>query len=229
METAKQIRSDLRYLCSDLCDIVISDLVECKWNAKKKIFSSLLQNSKALSPYHDKLVLLNEEHSKVIVSLKKQIGSDSTKLDVEKNYRSTFLQIVAEACTHLRWPPALEPFSDIVSQLFDDKAAVLDAMSHMAKYGFPDSYLESRHVNTQSLNRSKESTPEKSLQAHFEENISQSTLNSPRGKFDEGKYQRQIRRDQRPRETIVVEKKESLVEWNDYSALKESFEVISVN
>lgn len=149
------LRTQLQHACEDLRVLSSNDLAEGRWKIKKMIFSELLANSLSLKDYNEELQNLLERDSKRserILSKRDttpnidQTKNSSTKRssrqkelvsDEEMEFRTSFLRIVIAALTKLRWPPALEAFSDPIDSLFNDNMAVLDAYKYILTVGFP--------------------------------------------------------------------------------------------
>jgi len=59
------------------------------------------------------------------------------RLEAERIYRTSFMRIILAGLTKLRWPPALEAFSDPLDSLLHDRAVILSAFSYILKFGTP--------------------------------------------------------------------------------------------
>ena len=142
--SASVLKSKLRFICEDLKNIVCSDLEECKWPMKRLIFSSLLSHSKLLSRQSDELHDIEKTRAAQLKLEKTNPPAREIRLENETAYRTSFLKVVLDALTQLKWPVALEPFSDALGSLFSDNDSVLYAIEYIVNVGFPD-------VNSSSL------------------------------------------------------------------------------
>jgi len=74
--------------------------------------------------------------------------------------RTSFLRIVLDALTKLRWPPSLEAFSDHINDLFYDNTVVINAYEFILKVGYPNT-LTLMPSHQPMSNKSQQVSPEK--------------------------------------------------------------------
>ena len=64
--------------------------------------------------------------------------SREERLEAEKIYRSRFFQIIVKALEKLRFPPTLQPFAEITTDLYHDPTLVRSAMAWLMSVGLPE-------------------------------------------------------------------------------------------
>ncbi len=124
--TAFALRSQLAHHCSELNNLTAAELIECKWNTRKLVFSSLLSNCPVFTNSCEEIErLILERESKV-----RSVSSDdrSLRMEVERSFRKSFMEVILKCLVELGWPPALEAFSNPLPSLCGDIATIVDAI-----------------------------------------------------------------------------------------------------
>jgi len=131
--TASALRSQLAHYCSDLTNLTTSDLIDCKWNIRKLVFSSLVSNCPLFSSRC-------EDIEKLIVDREKKVRSVSSedrtiRVEIERTFRNNFMQVVLECLTEINWPPALEAFANPLPSLCSEIPVIINAIEFFLKVG----------------------------------------------------------------------------------------------
>lgn len=124
--TASSLRSQLAHHCSELVNLTAAELIECRWNTRKLVFSSLLSNCPVFTSSCEEIERLTlERESKV-----RSISSDdrSLRMEVERSFRKNFMEVVLKCLVELGWPPAIEAFANPLPSLCGDNATIVDAI-----------------------------------------------------------------------------------------------------
>lgn len=135
--TAFSLRTILQHQCHDLQNLTTSELQECKWLTKKKVFSAQFNASVVLQEQSEELAVLNDDRNAESALQKKNNVEREVRVESEKNYRTSFMRVVLSGLTKLRWPPSQEAFSDPIDLLFNDDASFLDAVRFLSQVALP--------------------------------------------------------------------------------------------
>lgn len=131
------LRSVLQHHCPDLQNLTTSDLQDCKWPTKKKVFTALVTTSSVLQEQSEELAALNDDRNAESAFQKKQGVAREDRVESEMGYRTKFMRIVLSGLTKLRWPPTQEAFSDPIDLLFNDDTSFIDAVRFISQVGLP--------------------------------------------------------------------------------------------
>ena len=130
------LRSHLVYhLGGELSNITVADLEECKWNVKKTIFLSLISHSAALKDIKESIDRIQEHRSRELKQLKLSNAVREERIESEKIYRSRFMRCVVMGLEKLEFPPAIAPFADLATDLFEEISIVRNAMAFILEIG----------------------------------------------------------------------------------------------
>ena len=133
----KNIRIQLQSACPELKNLTDKDLNDCKWTIKKMIFMELMSTSICPIFYEQcqDLEKLNESYN-LILSKHKANSNNIPKeklFEHEQNFKTSFLNIIIEGLKLIKWPPAIEPFANLLEPLFTEKQIFLEAIEYILK------------------------------------------------------------------------------------------------
>jgi hypothetical protein len=131
------LRFQLQQKIPDLQLLTTAELTSCKWAVVKKIIIPLIEVCPSLRTFSEELGILLEVRQQEVAQLRKAEEGRDRRLESEVTFRTSFMRILIGALTHLRWPPALEPFSDPMDGLMNDSATMHSAIYHILEYGVP--------------------------------------------------------------------------------------------
>lgn len=140
------LRRRLQWSCSDeFSSLTSKDLKELKWATVSRVFATLFRNCPSLKEDNDALCELMEcrnkemnERRRLITTCRAENNYDrDVRLEEERVYRTGFMRIILSGLTKLRWPPALEAFSDPLDSLLHDHSVILTAFSFIVNFGMP--------------------------------------------------------------------------------------------
>eukprot|EP01031_Cornospumella_fuschlensis_P032340 gene32340-39110_t len=144
-----RLRSKLSYACPDLQTLTLKDLEEFPWTTKQRLCLALFQDSHLLQEKHQRLQMLIEEKSLTLANWKKLLPNaikKEEKKEYEHQFRHRFLQIFVEGLEELKWPPALEAFSNPIASLQSDNSVFHNAVDFLVSVIYPASDgIASRH------------------------------------------------------------------------------------
>lgn len=123
-----KLRSRLAFATPDLQNLTVKDLEDCLWSTKQRLVMALFQDSVQLEDEQQKIADLLEAKSAKIVQWKKAAVTKDERVAYESSFRQHFLQVMLDGLEKLRWPPAMEAFSNPLPALSDDKAVFLSAV-----------------------------------------------------------------------------------------------------
>lgn len=136
MNTA-ELRSLLTHSIHDLGEITSSDVADLKWPTTKRLLSKLIEKSPELHVQSEALSGLLQARNTLLTS--RRNGKDNTskaiKNEQDIEFKHVFLRIVIDGLTLLRWPPALEAFSDPLDSLLNDRTTIISAITHLLYKG----------------------------------------------------------------------------------------------
>jgi hypothetical protein len=139
-----QLRSLLTYYCPNLQNITIGDLENCKWQTIRVIYTELIATCpiSAIDLSMD-IEKLSEERGKELRLLASNDADRETRFETEKIFRTRFMRLVLTCLTELRWPPAIEPFSDPIQLLMGEEDTNIGGKSaNKRKTGLIDSQVK---------------------------------------------------------------------------------------
>ena len=137
----KELRSQLCHAIAELSSsLTDGDLTELKWPTVKRIFALLIEHhtGSELWDQRNALTTLLHERNLVLSSRRNGTARNHTKeqrSDEDSTFRTMFYRIVLDALTILRWPPAMEVFSDPLGALHDDNVTIISAITHLLQRG----------------------------------------------------------------------------------------------
>ncbi len=130
------LRSHLVYhVGGELSNITVADLEECKWSVKKIIFLNLISKSPPLNDIKESLDRIQEHRSRELKQLKLSQAVREERVESEKIYRSRFIRCVVMGLEKLEFPPAIAPFADLATDLFEEVQLVRSAMAFLLEVG----------------------------------------------------------------------------------------------
>eukprot|EP01041_Mallomonas_annulata_P009326 gene9326-19355_t len=147
MASPSHLRSKLQYVCDDLQNLITADIEDCKWPIKKRIFLSLLSRVPSLEEYCIELEKVEKNRNQELALYRSADISREKRMDNEHRYRNKFMQVILDACTHLKWPPAFEAFTDVLGILLNDKDVVLNAIQYILEVGIPSTHSNNNNPN----------------------------------------------------------------------------------
>ena len=164
------LRRMLRQLSPDLQQLTVKEVVEMKWVLKRRVILSLFGNASTLTEPLDELHYLCEERQKEM-GIEKRLANGAMTVDERKEaemlHRTRFLRIVITGLQRVRWPPALEAFSDPLEDLMNDREVFVDAVQYLHRLAVApsqgvDAYVK-RHSQAQPQPQAQ---PQAQAQAH---------------------------------------------------------------
>jgi hypothetical protein len=120
----------------------------------------------SLREYNEKLDLLLESREIEMNNRRQALTQKNVNMDRnertenEKEFRTKFMNIVLDALTLLRWPPALEAFADPIKALLSDKNTILNVFTFLVECILPTDKLTS---NTIQLNNNNDDISESNI------------------------------------------------------------------
>ena len=132
-----ELRSLLSHSIHDLGEITSAEVFDLKWPITKRILSKLIENSPELHAQSDALSGLLQARNTLLISRRngKDIVGKAVQNEQDVEFKHVFLRIVIDGLTVLRWPQALESFSDPLDSLLNDRTTILSAITHLLHKG----------------------------------------------------------------------------------------------
>jgi hypothetical protein len=131
----QSLRQALSRLSEDLQNLTVTDLTECKWPIRRRIFIALFDRSPSLREFNEDLVLMMAEREEEVSEQRAQNLAREQRKESEMYFRAQLVRVVCNGLESIRWPPALEAFADPLVDLMNDKKVFLGAVSYILKVG----------------------------------------------------------------------------------------------
>lgn len=166
------LRSRLCYAVEELQFLTTQELVECNWSVIQRVFSILFEKSRSLREYSDRIGDLMEARNVELQNRKMAPEKKDGWKDKNANFKTSFMRIIIDGLSYLRWPPSLVAFSDPLEKLLSDPK---DAIAFVLEFGIEVEVT--RHTR---LKRSDIATSPVSRTTHSEEDQDSRVAVSPR-------------------------------------------------
>ena len=130
--------SRLHHAVAELADIRVDELQAGKWPTMKRVLALLVEHAgPRLDDQRVALERLLHTRNVALTARRKAQPAVPAEMKAEQDaeFKTAFLRVMVEALVVLRWPPALEAFSDPLGLLMDDKAAMLAAIAYLLDKG----------------------------------------------------------------------------------------------
>jgi len=130
--------SRLHHAVVELADVRVDDLQAGKWPTTKRVLALLVEHAgPRLDDQRVALERLLHTRNVALTARRKAQPAVPAEVKAEQDaeFKTAFLRVVVDALVVLRWPPALEAFSDPLGLLMDDKAAMLAAIAFLLDKG----------------------------------------------------------------------------------------------
>ena len=150
-----RLRSQLQHISSEFDNLTVAELQQMKFRLQQRVFMEIAMYSPLLrgSDLCARSAELIERSQRVA----KHQGKEQRQ-DAERETRLRFMALVQEALVMLAWPPACEPFADILTPLMSDRTFFLSAVEFMLTSVLP----APTPLDNQKRPTSNASTPSKS-------------------------------------------------------------------
>lgn len=123
-----------------LQNITLNDLDNMKWNMKQQIFSNLFDSSVLLEEFSNELhLLLESKDLQYGIWRRSREVSREEKMEYERKFRTEYMRAVLKGLVQVKWPPALQAFSDPIDDLLHDQNTCLDAIHFLLAVSQPKS------------------------------------------------------------------------------------------
>lgn len=126
------LRFKLMAVFPALQNVTLNDLDDMKWNVKQQIFSNLFGSSVLLEEFSNELhLLLESKDLQYGIWRRSREVSREEKMEYERNFRTEYMRSVLKGLVQVKWPPALQAFSDPIDDLLHDRNTCLDAIHYL--------------------------------------------------------------------------------------------------
>lgn len=131
-----RLRSQLQHISSEFDNLTLAELKESKIGLQQRVFieiakySPLLRGTDLCSRCSD-LIDRSRRLTRLVDRERREEQGRETKL--------RFMTLVQEALVMLSWPPACEPFADVLTPLMNDRELFLTAIEFMLSTVLPSS------------------------------------------------------------------------------------------
>lgn len=126
------LRSRLCYAVEELQFLTTQELAECNWTIIQRVFSILFEKSRSLREYSDRIGDLMETRNVELQNRKMAPENKNGWKDKNANFKTSFMRIIIDGLSYLRWPPSLVAFSDPLEKLLSDPK---DAIAFVLEFG----------------------------------------------------------------------------------------------
>lgn len=137
---ASRLRSRLCFASPELQSLTAKDVEDLAWSTKQRIVMALFQESPLLQDEYNSLLDLIDQRSKDLAQ-RRQLGplKKDERIAFEETFRVKFLEILIQGLEKIKWPPAIEAFSNPLPGLQGEKWVFIDAINFMLKILYPQS------------------------------------------------------------------------------------------
>lgn len=126
------LRSRLCHAVVELQFLTTQELVACNWTVVQRVFSILFEKSRSLREYSERIGDLMEARNIELQNRKIAPENRDNWKEKNANFKTSFMRIIIDGLTHLRWPPSLVAFSDPLEKLLSDPK---DAIAFILEFG----------------------------------------------------------------------------------------------
>lgn len=138
---AARLRSKLCIISPDLQNVTVKEVEDCSWNFRQRTMSTLLREAGAgLMEEAQSLEALAEARQATLSSWRQSSiplsVSKEVRQEYERDYRLRCHTIFLQALEKIRWPPALEAFSNPLRDLQEEPRVFLEATAFLIEILF---------------------------------------------------------------------------------------------
>eukprot|EP00981_Chlorochromonas_danica_P012172 scaffold4592_cov169-Ochromonas_danica.AAC.8 len=167
---AARLRSKLCMISPDLQNLTVKEVEDCSWSFRLRTMSTLLREAGAgLAEEAQSLEALAEARQATHSSWRQSSTSLSVSKEVrqeyERDYRLRCHTLFLQSLEKMRWPPALEAFSNPLRDLQDETRVFLEATAFLVEILFAHR-LPARRPSTTTTSSSSSTTPATPAASH---------------------------------------------------------------
>lgn len=166
--------------CTELQNLTISDLQDLKWLTKQKLILSLVSKSPLFTDQCEEIERILEQRNKDVLLLKSKNVSREQKMENDTVYRTCILRVLLNCAEILKWPKALEAFSNPLQDIMTDNSLFLDCIQYCIQILF-DNMPKRQHLTSSATEvissplLSKRNNP-KSPIVKYSQDVSETTI-----------------------------------------------------
>ena len=129
-----RLRSQLLHISSEFDNLTVAELQQMRFALQQRVFLEIAMYSPRLRS--EDLCARCAELIEKAQRTGRHLGKEQ-RAETERETRLRFMALVQEALVMLSWPPACEPFADILTPLMSDRVFFLSAVEFMLSTVMP--------------------------------------------------------------------------------------------